>query len=149
MTASTGVTGAGVAFKVGDGGGTEVFTTVANVKDVKINGRSVEEVDFTHLGSTGGYKEFRPGFKDPGNIQFTMHFDPTHLTHGSGARGIEGMLNSGLVFNFEIDYSATGKAKKFTGKGFVKSDDISVTVADPLSADVTIRVTGPLSLVDA
>lgn len=149
MTISTGVVGLGVVFKVGDGGGTQIFTEVANVTDIKVGGRTVEEIDFTHLSSTGGYKEFRPGFKDAGTISFNMHFDPVHVTQNGSARGIEGLLNSGAVFDFKIDFANTGKNKMFTGSGFIKTDDIDVSATNPLTAAVTVRITGPLALVDS
>lgn len=144
MTASTGKTGAGITFKVGDGASTEVFTAIANATNIDISGRSVDEIDFTHLASTGGYREFRAGFKDAGEISMTLHFDPTNVTHTN----VEALLNSGEVFNFEIDFSAAGWTKKMVGQGFVKGSDISINVDDPVSADITVRVTGPLTIED-
>ena len=142
MAASTGKTGAGITFKVGDGASVETFTALANATNINISGRNVDEIDFTHLASTGGYREFRAGFKDAGEIQMTLHFDPTNVTH----EDLEDKLNSGEVFNFEIDFTAAGWAKKMTGQGFVKGDDISIDVDNPISADVTVRVTGPLTI---
>ncbi|MFN9110105.1 MAG: phage tail tube protein [Bacteroidota bacterium] len=145
MTASTGKTGAGITFKVGDGASPEVFTAIANATNININGRTVDEVDFTHLASTGGYREFRAGFKDAGEVQMTLHFDPSNLTH----QNLEDLLNSGDVFNFQIDFTPASWAYKMTGAGFVRGSDITINVDDPISADVTIRVTGPLEIVAA
>lgn len=143
MTASTGKTGAGITFKVGDGASVESFTAIANATNINISGRTVDEIDFTHLASTGGYREFRSGFKDAGEVQMTLHFDPTNTTHTN----LESLLNSGNVFNFEIDFTPVGWAQKMTGSGFVRGSDITINVDDPVSADVTVRVTGPLTIV--
>lgn len=143
MAASTGKTGAGITFKVGDGASVETFTPIANATNINISGRTVDEVDFTHLASTGGYREFRAGFKDAGEIQMTLHFDPSNTTH----QNVESLLNSGDVFNFVIDFTPAGWAYKMTGQGFVRGSDITINVDDPISADITVRVTGPLNIV--
>lgn len=140
MTASTGKTGGGITFEVGNGAGTEVFTALANATNIDIGGRKVDEIDFTHLASTGGYRENRAGFKDAGTISMTLQFDPTHATH----QNLETLLNSGDVFNFRINFEGAGWDVHMTGSGFVTGDDIKINVNDPVSADVTIRVTGPL-----
>lgn len=144
MTASTGKTGAGITFKVGDGASVEAFVAVANATNINISGRTVDEVDFTHLASSGGYREFRAGFKDAGEIQMTLHFDPSNATHQDL---LDTKLNSGDVFNFEIDFTPAGWAYKMTGAGFVRGADITINVDDPISVDCTVRVTGPLDIV--
>lgn len=148
MTESTGEIGIGVKLKLGDGATpTEAFTEIANVKDIKWGGRDAGEVDFTHLGSTGGYKEFRQGFKDPGTVTLTLQFDPTHPTH-VGASGLSGLFDAKTVFNFKLDmtepFGATGATASC--KGFVKNPgDLSVSPESPIEASVTIRCTGPVT----
>lgn len=142
MTASTGKTGGGITFEIGDGASpTENFTALANMTNIDISGRKVDEIDFTHLASTGGYRENRAGFKDAGTISGTLHFDPTNTTH----QDLESKLNSGEVFNWRINYAGAGWSVHMTGQGFVTGDDIKINFNDPVSADVTIRVTGPIT----
>ncbi|AZO29428.1 phage tail tube protein [Mesorhizobium sp. M1B.F.Ca.ET.045.04.1.1] len=143
MVASTGKVGLGTTFKVGDGGSPEVFTSVVNVTAINISGRSVEEVDFTHLASTGGFREFRPGFKDPGEIKITCHYNPTDATL-NGTTGLEAKLNSGATFNWEIDMTNAGFAYKLTGFGYVSGGDFTFTGEDPINFEVTIRVSGQI-----
>jgi hypothetical protein len=142
MAASTGKTGAGITFEVGDSGSPTAYTAVVNATNININGRTVDEVDFTHLASTGGYREFRAGFKDAGEVSMTLHFDPTNSTY----QDIEDKLNSGEVFNFRVNFSGAGWAYAMSGTGFVRGGDISINVDDPVTNDVTVRVTGPLTL---
>lgn len=145
MTASTGITGRGVVLKIGDGASPEVFTTIANVANLSVTGRTANEVDFTHLASDSGYAEFRQGTKDPGEIQATLHFDPAQATQGTTGVGLIGLFNSGEVFNFKIDFAGAGKSYMLTGAGYYSGDDISISPDDPVTRDVTIRCTGAIT----
>lgn len=144
MVASTGKVGLGTVFKVGDGASPEVFTSVVNVVSINLSGRSVEEVDFTHLASDGGFREFRAGFKDPGEVQLTCHYNPTNATL-NGTAGLEYLLNQGTQFNWEIDMSGAGFAYKLSGNGYVSGGDFTFTGEDPITYDVTIRVSGSIT----
>jgi hypothetical protein len=145
MTASTGFVGRGTVLKIGDGASPEVFSTVVNVSNINITGRTANEVDFTHLASSSGYAEFRQGTKDPGEISMTVHFDPAAATHGSSGVGILALFNAGTLFNFKIDFAGAGKSYMFTGTGYYSGDDITIGPDDPVTRDVTIRVSGPLT----
>lgn len=143
MVASTGKVGLGTKFKVGDGQSPEVFTPVVNVTAINLSGRSVEEVDFTHLASTGGFREFRPGFKDPGEIKITCHYNPSDATL-NGSTGLEAKLNSGATFNWQIDMSGAGFNYMLYGFGYVSGGDFTFTGEDPINFEVTIRVSGQI-----
>lgn len=145
MTASTGKPGIGASLLIGDGATpTENFTAIANVKSIQWNGRDVAELDLTHLQSDNGYKEFKPGFKDPGSVTLTVHFDPTHPTHvGSG--GVSGYFEARTVFNFKLDFSSIF-GKVCTSKGYIKNPgDITVNPDNPVEASITIRCSGPVT----
>lgn len=144
MTTSTGKVGLGTQFKVGDGESPEVFTAVVNVTAINMSGRSVEEVDFTHLASTGGFREFRPGFKDPGEVQITCHYNPSDATL-NGTTGLEKKLNDGTVFNWEIDMTNAGFAFKLSGSGYVSGGNFTFTGEDPINYEVTIRISGAIT----
>ncbi|CDX26645.1 conserved hypothetical protein [Mesorhizobium plurifarium] len=143
MVASTGKVGLGTKFKVGDGESPEAFTPVVNVTAINLSGRSVEEVDFTHLASTGGFREFRPGFKDPGEIKITCHYNPSDATL-NGTTGLEAKLNSGATFNWQIDMSGAGFNYMLYGFGYVSGGDFTFTGEDPINFEVTIRVSGQI-----
>lgn len=144
MPASTGRVGLGTLFKVGNGASTEVFTTVANVVSITLSGRSVEEVDFTHLASDAGFREFRAGFKDPGELSMTLHYNPSNATH-NGATGLESRLLSGALFNWQIDMSGAGFAYILSGTGYVSGGDFTFSGEDPITYDVTVRVSGDIT----
>ena len=135
MPASTGKTGRLVYIKVN---GTEV----ANVKTIGLDGREAEEIDFTHLRSEGGYREFRQGFKDPGTISLALQFDPTHATHGQTGNGIEALLDSGADITWEIVFDDAGWAISWSGAGFIKGNAVNIAVDGAIEATATIRVSG-------
>lgn len=144
MVASTGKVGLGTLFKVGDGASPEVFGAVANVVSINLSGRSVEEVDFTHLASDAGFREFRAGFKDPGELTMTLHYDPSNATH-NGAAGLESKLLSGALFNWQIDMSGAGFDYILSGTGYVSGGDFTFSGEDPITYDVTIRISGSIT----
>jgi predicted secreted protein len=140
MPASTGFTGRGAYLNVGDGGSPEVFAQMANVTTIGVTGRTAEEIDFTHLLSEGGYREFRQGFKDAGTMNLTVHWNPSEASHIS----VEDLLASGEVIGFEVVVPAA--SAKLVGQGYIQGSEINITVGDPVTNEVTIRVTGPLDI---
>lgn len=143
MALSTGATGRGVIFKISDGSSPPNLVTIANATSISPTGRNAEEIDFTHLQSTGGFREFRQGFKDAGTIGIEYHFTPTEESHGD----LLDLWDSGEVVDWEIDFSGAGWAYKMTGQGFVQNPgDITINVGDPISGSATVRVTGPTSI---
>lgn len=144
MTESTGKTGRGVTLEIGDGESPESFVAVANVTSISPSGRDSEEIDFTHLGSTGGFREFRQGFKDPGQLNVDYHFSPDEPSHTA----ILDQWLSGVVFSWRINFAGAGWSWYLQGEGFVKNPgDLSINVNDPIQGTSTIRVTGPTQFV--
>lgn len=145
MTVSSGKTGRGVKFEVGDGQSPENWTTVANVTTINPTGRDSEEIDFTTLLSDGGFRELRQGFKDPGTIGITYHLDPTDASH----QDVLAKWLSGDVFEFRINFSGAGWNKALVGSAFMKNPgDITIDVSNPMNAQSTVRVTGETQFQD-
>lgn len=143
MAATTGKIGLGVVIKMGDGAGSEVFTAIANVADISGPNTTMETVDTTHLGSTGGYREFLAHLKDGGEITLTCHFDPNHATHDD-ASGLRSKFDNRTLTNFQIDMSAafsTGD-NQIDFAAYVTSLGNSFAVDNVISMDVTLKVSG-------
>jgi hypothetical protein len=102
MAVTTGFTGIGALLKLGDGGGPEVFTAVANITQIGI-AQQANEVDATHLNSTSGFREYKQGFKDV-TITFQGHFDPDTTTQDD-SDGLMALFNTGASANFKIDFT--------------------------------------------
>lgn len=146
MTASTGKTGKGVMFQVAVVASPLVWITVANVRTINRSGNQADEQDFTHLLSTGGYRELRQGFKDGGTIGVEFHYDPTEDSH-VGTNGLLDLFNDGTVFNWRINFG-TNWAFALKGMGFVSNPgDLDINVDGPITGNATVRNTGEVTLV--
>lgn len=146
MTQSSGKTGRGIVFQMENEESPQEFVTVANVTSIGFTGRTAEEVDFTTLESEGGFRDFRQGFKDPGNIALELHFDPTNATH----QLLLTRFLSGDLFNWRINYVGADWSYYENGRGFVQNPaDININPNDPVGGTATVRVSGQTSIVAA
>lgn len=146
MGDSTGKTGRGITLSVSDGLSPATFTTIANVTSINLSGRDAEEIDFTHLASTGGFRELRQGFKDGGSIAFDYHYTPTEESHVD----LLALWLAGTNLEWKIDYSGAGWDFAEIGGGFIQNPgDVSITVGDPVTGSGTVRVSGGSEIVAA
>lgn len=145
MAASTGKTGRGIVFEISNGASPPVWTKLANVTSMTFSGRDAEEIDFTILDATGGFRDLRQGFKDPGSIGLEIHVDPTNATY----QDLLTKFLSGDLFDWRINYSAAGWPMAELGQGFIKNPgDTNINVSDPVGGTATVRVTGATSFVN-
>ena len=63
----------GTEFRLGSTASPPVYTAVAEILSISGPEVSVEEIEVTSLGSTGGYKEYVSGLKDGGTV-FSLIF---------------------------------------------------------------------------
>jgi hypothetical protein len=147
MPASTGKTGRGVSFQIDLTASPVTWITVGNARSISLTGRQADELDFTHLLSSGGYRELRQGFKDGGSIAVEFHFDPTDESHVAETDGFLGLFDSGVVFNWRMNFSGAGWPWALVGQGFISNPgDIDVNVDGPITGNATVRNTGPVEL---
>lgn len=146
MSESTGKTGRGIAFEIALAGSPTQWVQIANVTTINNSGKDSEEVDFTTLSSTGGFREFRQGFKDGGTIGVEFHFSPDEASHVE----VADLWLSGDLFDWRINYVGAGWNWYEVGRGFVKNPgDRTIDVSNPVSGNATVRVTGGSSFVAA
>lgn len=140
MAESTGKTGRGISFAIGDGGSpTQLFMIIANATSINPTGRDAEEIDFTHLLSTGGFREFRQGFKDAGSLGIEYQFSPDEESHVE----LLDLWDSGEVFDWRIDFSGAGWDWYLKGRGYVQNPgDLTIDVDNPIAGSATVRCTG-------
>lgn len=142
MPKSTGATGRGITIDISDGEVSPiVFVTVANVTSITLNGRDVNEIDFTHLLSDGGFREYRPGFKDAGSLALEFHFSAIETSH----QKLQQLWLNGSIFLTRLNLSPLGLNwnKYLIGESFVKNPgDITVDVSNPVKGASVLRFTG-------
>jgi hypothetical protein len=114
MASSAAKSGFGTLLKMGDGGGTEAFATVAEIRD--INGPNVSRTtdDVTHQESPDGYMEKIALLRDGGQVTFNCNADYADTKNYVTLKG-EFDSNDDLR-NFQLQLpTAVGKTISFAG----------------------------------
>jgi len=113
--------------------GTSEFT--AEILDVTPPGMSREAIETTHQGTTG-QKTFMPAdLYDSGELGFDIHFNPdTSPPIGSAAETITITFPSGATWAFT---------------GFMTGYAPSAPLEDKMTASVTVKVTGAITITPA
>lgn len=131
----------GTFLKRGDGGGPEVFALIAEVLD--ITGPSLQQrtAESTSHSSPGGWAEFIGTLKDGGEVTFTVHFLPTHLTH----TGLISDLDNQVVRNFQVVFPDSANTTWLL-PALVTNIAPGAPVEGKLTADIALKVSGQPTL---
>ena len=132
----------GTLLKIGDGGGTEVFTTIAEVKDISGPSISVETIEVTNHDSSGARKEFIVSLIEMGEVSFDLNFY-AGTTQGFSGGLYNDMINRTLR-NFQL-VIPTSPAKTGAFAAFIISWKLSAPVGDVLSVAATLKITGAVT----
>jgi predicted secreted protein len=135
----------GTLLKIGDGGGPETFTTIAEVMSISGPGLTSDTIDVTSHSSTGGFREFIMGLSDGGEVTFTINYNPTQATHNATTGLLRDYINR-TRRNFKIVFP-DGSSTTWSFTGVVTGFSMSAPTDAQLSADVTIKVSGAPTLV--
>jgi len=139
-----GVIGLGTLLKIGDGGSPEAFTAIAEVKDITGPGLTREFAEFTHQQSSGGYREYKPTFKNSGDVTFKCNFLPDDTTQGFATTGLLKDYEDGILRNFQLLFLDTG-ATLASFAAYVANIQPTAPVGSALELNVTLRITGPVA----
>ena len=116
---------------------------VVLVHEIEGPGIINELLETTNFGSTNGYREFIAGPKDGGEIKLGIWYDPTAATH-DGSTGLVADANGGTSRAFAVNWSGSGVS--WSGSGIITEFMPKGSFEDVLAADVTIKVTGALTV---
>jgi hypothetical protein len=121
----------------------EVFTTIAEVKDIKGPAIKKEVIDVTNQSSPGGWEEIITSIKRTGEVTFPCNFNPTDPTLDQTTGLLADLSgNSTTPRNFQLLLNDDDDTM-WAFAGFVVGFDETAPVLGVLSADVTIKVSGP------
>lgn len=131
----------GAQLQIGDGAMVEVFTAIAQVRDIGGPSLSLDTLDVTTHDSTDAWRDFVGGLKDGGEVSLELVYNPDSLTQIALRTDLDGrtVRNFKLVFP---DATSTTWAFAATVTGF----EPSANVGDELSASCTLKVTGEPTL---
>ena len=114
---------------------------MAEVNSISGPGMSRETIDVTSLDSNAGYREFISGIRDAGTVSLSMNF--THDTYSQAKADFE----SDVANEYKIVVNNPTKTT-LQFSGLVTELPLNVEVADKISADVTIKISGAVTLTD-
>ena len=134
----------GTLLKIGDGGGPETFTTIAEVTSISGPGLSLDPIEATSHDSTGGWREFIGGLLEAGEVSFDINYIPTNATHDASTGLIADMV-ARTVRNFQLVFP-DGSSTTWSFAALVTSFEPGEPIDDKLSASVSLKITGQPTL---
>lgn len=139
-----GISSFGTLLKIGDGGGTEVFTTIAEVLDISGPSLALNTEETTSHSSPGGWKESVATILEAGEVSFEVNFMPEHATHNASTGLIRDMVNR-TKRNFRVVFPNTAQTT-WTFPAFVTGFEPDAPVQGKLGAKVTLEIAGQPTL---
>lgn len=144
-------TGKGGEISVLSSAATPAYVAIGQVAEIGNIDVSADEVDVTTLDA-GDYRDYLQGFKDPGECQLTVLFDPNLADQSEDADGLFGLFTSGETRDWVVRFnsSATAGGAAFGSfKGFIRDWSFgALNPDDPQEVQPTIRIVGPITLAD-
>jgi hypothetical protein len=130
--------GSKCVLKVGDGGGSEVFAAIAEVKGVRGPSLSGGVVDVTSFDSAG-VREFVATLRDAGTLSFTANYIPNGS--GTGHQSLITDLYNGTKRNFRLEFQFSPTVI-LAFSGIITGAEIGAELEQAVSLSITIKVTG-------
>jgi len=129
------ITARTVTATAGGTAGTEVFTTVAEVKSISGPNMQTQMIDVTHMQSDNNTREFLPSLIDPGEISFSVNWLPGNATHVS----LKNDQKNRTKRNYQLVFTDTA-ATTYAFSGYITSIGITSAIEDVLQGDITVKL---------
>lgn len=133
---SNAVSGVGTQFRRWNGA---AWANLAEINSITGPTMTRDFIDVTSLDSTGGYREFITGFRDAGTISLSMNF--TRNTYDAFKADFESTAN-----NYYEICLPDGELTTLEFMGLVTECPITIPTDDKITADVTIKISGPVAI---
>jgi len=127
----------------------EEFTEMAQVRDIDGPGMNMSTIEATHHQSASNMKEYVAGLVDGGEVTFEVVWDPADATHDD-TTGFIYLLKNRLKRNWKLvtPVAASVGYWALAFAAFVTQFKTKEPVEGMLAADVTLKVTGAVTLED-
>jgi hypothetical protein len=140
--ASSAFWAAGSLLQAGDGAGSEVFTSIAEITKLTPPNLSRDDIDVTHTLSSNGYREFIGGWRDGGEVSMEANWLPTGATQSYTSPGLHGLFNAKDVpHNWKI-LVGTGPLITIAFTGFITAFEPDLDIENQGKLSVTIKISG-------
>lgn len=134
----------GTFLKLGDGGATEVFATIAEVKDIKGPKLSLETEDVTSHDSTDGWVEHIGTLLDGGDVTFEVNWLPANVTQSFTAGLLKDMVGR-TKRNFQLVVPAAASLT-WTFAALVTEFQPELKVKGAQTASIKLQISGKPTL---
>lgn len=140
MSQTVAQSGFGTLFQIDDGAG--AYTTIAEVINVTTPDKQLATVDATHMESPQGFMEDIPTLLSSGEATLDLNFLPGSAT--------QALLDTAQAARRRCLFRVIlpGALKRFEFAGFVTKLGRAMPHDDKMTMSVTVKATGPTSLVD-
>lgn len=132
----TPVSGVGTIFRRWDG---SAYQDIGQINSISGPTMTRNTIDTTSLDTTGGYRTFIAGFRDPGTITLNMNF----------TRDTYEVMKDDFESDTEKDYEILLPDVENTSlnfSGLVTELPLDIPTDDKVTANVTIKISGQVSL---
>lgn len=134
----------GTLLKIGDGGGPETFTTIAEVLDIQGPALALDHQDVTSHDSTGGWEEVIGTILRSGEVTFDLNYIPTEGTHDHST-GLLADMTARTKRNFELVFP-DGGSTTWSFTAIVSKFQPASPVAGQLKGSIGLKITGQPTL---
>ncbi len=126
--------GTTVGYETTPGGGT--YTTLGEVFDFSGTSSSMDTVDVTDFSHSDGHRRFIPGLIDPGEVSFTLNFDPALTVYGT----LDTMYKARVPRKWRFAYA--GSTVNTVVDAIVTGLGRAIPMDDKMALEVTLKITG-------
>lgn len=133
----------GSLLKLGDGGGPEVFASVAEITEFSIPKLSLKTEDATHHGSNGWTEDIGT-LLSGGEVPVKLNWLPTDATQNK-TTGVLAVLMNRIKRNWKIVLPDSASTT-FSFAALVTAFEGDLPVDGKLKANFTLKITGPVTV---
>ena len=137
---SNAISSFGTLLKIGDGAGTEAFTTIAEVMDISGPSSTLNTAEVTSQTSANGYSEHIGTILNGGEVSFDINYGPTDGTHDEST-GLISVMNARTLNNFQLIFPDSGTTT-WSFAALVTGFEPSAPVDGALTASVSMLISG-------
>ena len=135
------VIGKGTLLKAGDGGGSEVFTTVAEVKSISGPDITRDTLDVTNMDSSGNYREFVATLQDGGSVSFDVNF----IGNNTSQNNMQTDMNAGTARNFQL-LMPNVASTLFTFTALIVGLTFNFEIDGIITENISLKITGAVTI---
>lgn len=133
----------GSLLQLGNGATPEVFSTIAEVRDITPPPMERDTIDVTSHDSTGGWKEYIGGWRDGGEVEFECNWLPTNTTQ-DGVSGLLATFADNVTHNWKI--VLPNAIATVTFAAFLSKYEPDLPIEEQGMLKVTLKVSGAVTV---